>query len=250
LRFHVLARQKGFSVNRRQLVAAIASLACAAVWLACPCAAEEGEAAPRDTAPEAKPDSAPEANPDAKPQVPAKVDRAAAMKEISDFTPAGMNRRFGPDFKFYNPKGPAEPFPDVYLAPVKTGGGGRHYELGGPWTNGSGDYSSTQGQVLYATTKGPGVDRVTTLEWSNGCYSERPEPPWWGGFMPEPCVREWNGATRSSLGRPIAGTRGMGPWSNCGIYVFSNGWLVTAGPASRPRCGHTRSKSIRAGSRR
>ena len=122
---------------------------------------------------------------------PAKVDRAAVLHDLRDFSPSGMSRRLGPDYASTPRADRNEEFPKIWMAPVKEGAKGRRYEIGGPWTKEAGDFSSTQGQVLYATDAGSGVDRVTILEWSNGCFSERPEPPWWGGFRPEPASKQW-----------------------------------------------------------
>ena len=92
------------------------------------------------------------------------------------------------------------------------------------------DYSSSQGQVLYVPDQGEmGIDRVTVLEWSNNTYTESPQPPWWGGFRPEPHSKDWASAVDGPLGSPIYCARGMGPWSNCGLLLFSNGWITTAG---------------------
>ncbi len=74
-----------------------------------------------------------------------------------------------------------------------------------PWTKAAGDFSSTQGQVLYVPDRplanrsgdadqpneGVGVDRVTIIEMANNCFTEKPEPPWWGGFRPEPSAAGW-----------------------------------------------------------
>ena len=159
---------------------------------------------------------------------PAALDRAAIIKELTDFTAEGMNRRFGPDYTSLNPK-PQQPFPEVWMASAKDGAKGRRYQLGGPWARRTGDYSSTQGQVLYVPDKGLGVDRVTILEMSNNTYTESPEPPWWGGFRPEPCSADWANAMGGPPGAPVCMARGMGPWSNCGLIVFSSGWVATAG---------------------
>jgi hypothetical protein len=155
---------------------------------------------------------------------PAKVDRAAVLKDLRDFSPAGISRRLGPDFAS-TPRGDRkDEFPVIWMSQVKEGAKGRRYEIGGPWTKEAGDYSSTQGQVLYASDSGPGVDRVTILEWSNGCFSERPEPPWWGGFRPDPSSKQW-----ADGGVPVSMARGMGAWSNCGVILFSSGLIATAG---------------------
>lgn len=161
---------------------------------------------------------------------PAKLDRAAILRELQDFSPAGMDRRFGPDYSFYHRENQAEQFPKVWMAPSKQEPGGRRYQIGGPWTKAAGDFSSTQGQVLYVPDQEAfGVDRVTILEWSNGCFSERPEPPWWGGFRPEPVSKVWLAAAQGKPGQPLAMARGMGSWANCGVIIFSSGLVGSAG---------------------
>jgi len=153
-----------------------------------------------------------------------KPDRGSALRELRDFSVEGRHRRLGPDYAHYHKDGPAEEFPKLWMPPVKEGPKGRRWEYGGPWSDKAGDFSSTQGQVLYTPERGFGVDRVTILEMSNGCFSERPEPPWWGGFRPEPTSKLW-----ADGGAPIAMARGMGTWSNCGVIVFSSGLVGTAG---------------------
>jgi hypothetical protein len=158
------------------------------------------------------------------------VDRDAILNELRDTSPAGMDRRLGPDSSSSHGPGAAEEkFPEVWMPPSKKEEKGRRYQIGGPWTEDAGDFSSTQGQVLYVPDRGPGVDRVTIIEWSNGCFSERPEPPWWGGFRPEPASEKWIEAARGDLGAPIGMARGMGSWANCGIILFSSRLVATAG---------------------
>ena len=159
---------------------------------------------------------------------PGKVNRAAILRELQDYTLAGMDRRLGPGYSYYHPQS-TEKFPEIYIAPSKQEPGGRRYQIGGPWTKAAGDYSSTQGQILYVPDSGPGVDRVTILEWSNGCFSERPEPPWWGGFRPEPATSNWQKSAKGDLGLPIAMARGMGSWANCGVIIFSSGFVGAGG---------------------
>lgn len=157
--------------------------------------------------------------------------RATALAELQDFSLAGMSRRLGPDYVFYHKKPAAEKFPEIWQAPVKTGPDNRHWEIGGPWTKEAGDFSSTQGQVLYVPDKGVfPVDRVTILEWSNGCFTESPEPPWHGGFRPEPASAKWKQAVPDGdVGVPIGMARGMGYWSNNGLAIFSSGLVAAAG---------------------
>jgi len=159
------------------------------------------------------------------------LDRDAIIKELTDFSLEGMNRRLGPGFEsFHRPGDRGEYAPEVWRAPAKEGGRkGIRWEIGGPWTKEARDYSSTQGQVLYVPDNGFGVDRVTILEWTNNVYSEGPEPPWWGGFRPEPWLPDWTKAMGGDPGAPVCIARGMGPWSNGGLIIFSTGWMATTG---------------------
>jgi hypothetical protein len=155
--------------------------------------------------------------------------RDAILRELRDFSLAGMNRRLGPDYAFYHRQGQEEKLPEIWMPPTKKEPGGRPYQIGGPWSKQAGDFSSTQGQILHVPDSGVGVDRVTIIEWSNGCFSEKPEPPWWGGFRPEPAVKVWQQAAGGAPGAPVAMARGMGSWANGGVIVFSSGLVGTAG---------------------
>ncbi len=166
-----------------------------------------------------------------------------------DCTFAGVNRRLGPTYKDYHPAGDdGVNFPEVFLVPAKSAPaenglpGERHYQIGGPWTKEAGDFSSTQGQVLYVPDRplaidpathqpneGIGVDRVTIIEMAHGCFTEKPEPPWWGGFRPEPTAAKWWQIAGRGIGRPIAVARGSGNWANCGLVLFSSGFMASAG---------------------
>lgn len=152
------------------------------------------------------------------------------VRDLSDFSHAGMDRRLGPDYAFYHGGAEPEKFPEQWMPPVREEAKGRRYEIGGPWsTQASGDFSSTQGQILYVPEAGFGMDRVTILEWSNGGFSERPEPPWNSGFRPEPTLPVWQKAAGGDPGTPIAMARGIGGWANCGVVLFSSGLVATAG---------------------
>ncbi len=157
--------------------------------------------------------------------------RAAALAELQDYSLEGMSRRLGPTYDSYHKQSKPETFPEIWMAPVKTGPDGRHWEIGGPWTKEAGDFSSTQGQVLYVPDKGVfPVDRVTIEEWSNGCFTESPEAPWHGGFRPEPASVKWKQAVPGGdVGIPIAMARGMGYWANNGLAIFSSGLVAAAG---------------------
>ncbi len=157
---------------------------------------------------------------------------ALASLPQSDFSPAGMSKRFGPEAS-----GPSKEKPPLIWQPPSRpcpparNNGGMTYEVGGPPKNEAGDFSSTQAQVLYAGDGGPGVDRVLLFEMQNNCLSERPEAPWWGGSRPEPAVFEWRkkGATPAA---PLAIARGLAAWSNHAVIVYGNGWVTTAGTAT------------------
>jgi hypothetical protein len=117
------------------------------------------------------------------------------------------------------------------MVPAKQGPGERQWQVGGPWVKEAGDFSSTQGQVLYVPDKDffP-VDRVTIIEWSNGCFTEAPLPPWHGGFRPEPAAGTWKQRVpNGEVGMPIAMARGMGYWANNGLAIFSSGLVAAAG---------------------
>lgn len=160
--------------------------------------------------------------------------RDQIRRELQDFSAAAVSRRLGPDYAFYHPNS-TESFPQVWMPPTRQDPGGRAYQVGGPWSVEQGDYSSTQGQILYAPDPGQfGVDRVTVIEWANNCFTEKPEPPWWGGFRPEPVSTDWLAATGGSPGTPVGMARGMGSWANCGIIVFSSGLVGSAGTATAP----------------
>ena len=168
-------------------------------------------------------------SPAPKKPLPRKPSRSAILKELQDFSSAGMDRRLGPDYAAYH-RVAAEKFPEVWLAPTKQEPGARPYQIGGPWTKQAGDFSSTQGQILYAPDKDAfGVDRVTIIEWSNGGFTEAPLPPWHGGFRPEPAAKKWKLAIpNGDVGTPLGMARGMGYWANNGLAIFSSG-LVAAG---------------------
>jgi hypothetical protein len=162
----------------------------------------------------------------------AEVNRAAVIRELSDFSREGMSRRLGPDYAFYHRAAAAEkPFPEIWLAPTKQDANGRRYQIGGPWSTSGGDFSSTQGQILYVPddAQALGIDRVTILEMTNATYSERPEPPWHGGFRPEPMSSGWHPEGGARLSVAVAAARGMGCWANCGIIAFPSGFVCSAG---------------------
>ncbi|HEX2855260.1 MAG TPA: hypothetical protein VHO24_18640 [Opitutaceae bacterium] len=179
-----------------------------------------------------------------------KIYSAAVLRELTDVSIAGINKRLGPDYAACHPGGVTETFPEIYLAPSKKlppeagQEATREWQLGGPYRQDSGDYSSTQGQVIYMADRplamegepkmpndGIGVDRVTIIEMSHHCFTEKPQAPWWGdGFRPDPTTKRWiDVAGADKIGRPIATARGMGNWANCGLTLFSSGFVGVAG---------------------
>lgn len=163
----------------------------------------------------------------------------SGLHELTDISIAGWHRRLGPDASAAAPPGTERKKPPlVYLPPPKfcppaRNAKGMTFEVGGPPAKEAGDFSSTQAQVLYATDSGAsGLDRVLLLDMENRCFSEKPEPPWWGGFRPEPAVQEWREKRGAVPGGPVGIARGMGTWSNHAILVFRNGLVGTAGTAT------------------
>jgi hypothetical protein len=163
----------------------------------------------------------------------------AGLHELTDVGVGGWHHRLGPDYAAANPTATDRKKPPLlYQPPAKSCPPARHakgmtYEVGGPPAKEAGDFSSTQAQVLYATDSGAsGLDRVLILDLENKCFSEKPEPPWWGGFRPEPAVQEWREKHGAVPGGPVGIARGLGAWSNHAIIVFRNGLVATAGTAT------------------
>lgn len=151
-------------------------------------------------------------------------------KELTDFTAAGFDRRLGPAYSYFHKNESKEDFPTIWKPPTKEDVPGHKYEIGGPWSKEPGDFSSTQGQVLYVPDGGGfGMDRVTILEMAHNTYTESPQPPWHGGAGREPQSLNWPIHTGGSTAVPISMARGNGNWSNCGVAIFSTGLITTAG---------------------
>lgn len=149
---------------------------------------------------------------------------------IADFSAAGFDRRLGPNYSFYHKGERQQNFPTIWQPPTKEEVPGRKYEIGGPWSQDAGDFSSTQGQVLYVPDGGGfGMDRVTILEMAHNTYTESPQPPWHGGTGREPHSLNWPIEKGGSTAVPIHMARGKGNWSNCGVAIFSTGLITTAG---------------------
>lgn len=167
---------------------------------------------------------------------------AALLRNLADFSLAGMHRKLGPDFAACGGKADDASFPTIYVPPDRPGRpGGWPYQVGGPPRKDPGDYSSTHAQVLYVPDQGFGVDRVSIIDMAHHCFVEKPMPPWWGGFRPDPWLKRWQQASGGNPGSPVWVARGMGNWSNCGVIVFSGGLVATTGtctadPPGAPAC--------------
>lgn len=152
-----------------------------------------------------------------------RLEPAAALRWAVDVTPVGFDRRLGPAWS----KGAGGgPFPRVWVAPERTAPKQGPIYQWGSYTAEAGDYSSNQGQVCYAGA-GLGIDRVQVIQMDHNCFTEKPCPPWWGGFRPEPHSQGW--ARAAGGGPPLWAARGATSWSNCGVFLFANGVLATAG---------------------
>lgn len=149
----------------------------------------------------------------------------ALLEEAIDTSIAGIDRRLGGVAP--RPKSKVEDQEPLWYLPPDQPGKDRVWQVGGPWRAEAGDYSSTQGQVLYAPERGAGIDRVNILEMGHNCFTQKPLPPWWGNFRPDPDASAWLPASGSGV--PLAIARGIINWSNCGVLVCANGLIATAG---------------------
>lgn len=176
------------------------------------------------------------------PPAPPLIDTAAILAELTDMTLAGVNKRLGPDYASFHPV--RGDFPTLYQPPSKPatqGIGGRPWQLAGPETAAGGDFASTDAQVLVAGDTLPqangvpvGVDRVRIYEMSNGAMREAPFPPWNSRFEPDADADGWTASygMGDKLGFPVAVARGHGRDANCGLVLFSSGYIATAGTAT------------------
>jgi len=177
-------------------------------------------------------------SPAAEPPGPRPDHREAILRELRDVSVEGMSRRLGPDYAYYHGRSATEDSPDIWMAPRRQDPGGRPYQIGGPWTQDAGDYSSTQGQVLYVPDgDGFPVDRVTVIEWAHGCFTEAPLPPWHGGFRPEPASEGWIKAAPGCRACSALATTGSGSYStrmssraSRAVSEFSAATIATASP--------------------
>ena len=174
---------------------------------------------------------------------------ASILAELVGTSSASASARLGPDYSAYHLSG-SDVFPNIWMRPLLDVSGidsslaVYHWGDGiGTWVPAAGDFSSAQGQIIYVATasltidpitftpnEGIGVDRVTVLEWTNGCTSEAPHAPTNDGCRPDSRAFTWmKFGPGAAIGRPIAIARGMLSWSNCGLILFSSGYIGVSG---------------------
>lgn len=136
---------------------------------------------------------------------------------------------------------PTTPPSDVYLRPLlptPAGNARKEYSAGfGDWNPASGDFSSTQANVILEPDDATkvGVARVTVLDMSNSVPTLAPTKPWNAGFFPDDDAKHWieyGGVTLEQIGQPLAIARGYGGWSNAAFIVTSKGYVGTAGTST------------------
>jgi hypothetical protein len=187
-----------------------------------------------------------------------KLNKAAYLRALSGNAHT-IDQWLGPDWAYYHSPDSHAPaakasaksgldkdgFPTLYLAPSRMfkkghNGAGATYQIGDEPSDKAGDYSSTQGQVLYVPDKpnDPGCDRVMILEEGNDIFTESPETPWWGGGHPEPALAKpgWAEACGGHLGVPLNVNRTCAEWDNCGLIVFNSGLIGAAGTCTAGSC--------------
>jgi hypothetical protein len=141
--------------------------------------------------------------------------------------------RLGPDFATLHP-GEADDRPTAWEPPHQDDPDGylcKTFELSGT-CDGSCDYGSTAGQVLYAADDpaDPGVDRVQTYGYESGHICESPvSGEWLQGPHPDPGITTWSAA----LGRAVALPNGFAQTemqqTNAGIMIFPDGLVGATG---------------------
>jgi hypothetical protein len=189
-----------------------------------------------------------------------KLNKGAYLRAVSGSARA-IDQWLGPDWAYYHAQdshaaaakpaaksGPGldkDGFPTLYLAPSRLfrkghNGAGATYQIGDEPSDKAGDYSSTQGQVLYVPDKpaDPGCDRVMILEEGNDIFTESPQVPWWGGGHPEPALARpgWAEACGGHLGVALNINRTCAEWDNCGLIVFNSGLIGAAGTCTAGSC--------------
>jgi hypothetical protein len=176
------------------------------------------------------------------------IDPAEYTKQASAWSAEILNCRLGPDFAAYHGAGAADDRPTAYEPPNQhtpfgRNGQGTTFQLGGPATMDSANiFGSVVDQVLYAPDSdlNPGLDRISTYDWSSNVIVEMPEPVWWGTpacwwpgckSHPDPAgqLATWSTALGHPLRHPITAARTYHAWANDALVLFQGGFLGATG---------------------
>jgi hypothetical protein len=159
-----------------------------------------------------------------------------------------INCRLGPDFTAYHGAGAPDMRPTAYKPPDQKSefgrnGAGMTYQLGGPgMADSMNDFGSVIDQVLYVPDAdlNPGLDRISTFDWSNHVIVEMPEKVWWGTpacwwpdckSNPDPAgqLAPWAMALGHPVRRPLAAARQQVRWANDALVIFQDGLIGATG---------------------
>jgi len=176
------------------------------------------------------------------------IDAAEYTKQANAWSAAIIDCRLGPDFTAYHGAGGPDERPTAYKPPDQKTPYGRNgqgitFQLGGPAEmDSSNNYGSVVDQVLYAPDAdlNPGLDRISTYDWSNHVIVEIPEPVWWGtpkcwwpdcASHPDPAgeLAPWAAALGHPLRHPITAARTYHAWTNDALVLFQGGFLGATG---------------------
>jgi hypothetical protein len=161
------------------------------------------------------------------------VNAAEYKRQARLWDRATIDCRLGPRFGDLHP-GKDDPRPTAYEPEHQQSQGGYlcpTYELSGS-CNGTCDYGSTAGQVLYAPDDAslPGVDRIQNYAYEKGTICESIQSgSWLGGPRPDPGLTVW----AQKLGHPVTLPNGFSQtefWeTNAGIMIFPDGLVGATG---------------------
>jgi len=176
------------------------------------------------------------------------IDPDEYVKQATAWSADIIDCRLGPDYEAYHGTGSADTRPTAYKPPDQHTPLGRNnmgmtFQLGGPATADSMNiFGSVIDQVLYAPDDvlNPGVDRISTYDWSSHVIVEMPERVWWGTpdcwwpnchANPDPATHlpAWQAALGHAVNHPIAAARTYMSWSNDALVVFQGGFVGATG---------------------
>lgn len=157
---------------------------------------------------------------------------AEILAALTDYSAAGVSKRLGPTYAELHPT--PEVFPTIWvrpLVPIVLNVNGRvSFSEGlGKETTAPYDYASTEGQLIYAPDlPNLAVDRVRTNESAGGVVTVAAQFPWnMGPARPDPDLIWWAQRDGRTLAKPVAIARAHLLQANCGLMVFSDGFIAT-----------------------